>query len=260
LFIPYNTFEQNVHFVRYMLDKASDEELDSIRMRSEERDALLGKDVEIFQHDDKIECQGAFHPDKSKKKDLTVISYHRRLNTEACYGYQSLDTAAHELFHAAKFWKSNKSPLSKSYNILVNTGYMAFWVNLFIDTPYQGLIGLALPIGMVADTYRGFSKRYSEEVSAHRAGAHFNMEVYQGSGENSFEIDSESKGKMNFYQRIGAYPKNQKILDIYVEAAKECTEGKGFFESERHLISELKGYAYMQDRMHLSKQQQQLVL
>jgi hypothetical protein len=193
-------------------------------MTLRERDQLLTKEINLFPfdntHDDRT--LGKFFPKESRDKNKSVIFYQPNLSTNETFA-----VAAHEMFHAGRFWANKKHPIFPIVQGAV-AGSLGSLIGSYCAGTAGNIIGISAAIGAIY-IYNGIKSK-EEEFSASRFGNLFNPDCYNLS-HNPF-IDNlyykeDFKEKITSFLQI--YPSNLELVSKYAETKKECVGGNILF-------------------------------
>lgn len=237
------TFPQAIHAARTVLANATDAQLTFAGLAARDRDALLAhavilKDEKRTQEDiDRAKDpavseplhRAAFYPRESYDQKAACISYDPLLIGDDPDSIA--ECAAHELFHASKFFGSNgwrfQSGLKDAhltFAMILGGGGIGY--GLGFDT----LAGIAASyIGSASSCaflWRRNKMRdkhsYDEEIGAFRFGYLFRQDLYDA--QNIMEYDEEMQqkdGKFKKFFKNRPYPTNHKRVDLYNETKYE---------------------------------------
>lgn len=220
-----HTFKQATYFVRDVLDHATDAQLQFSGMTPYERDRLLSRDVTFGKQ--YRESAATFHKFPSIIDNTSHIHFQRSMDLN-----DSLETAAHEQFHAARFW-GNSASLTQTIMAPVTAVSIALHVaNLITDLPLPHHVPslFVWGCGLTLHGLNSMHNSYQEELEAFRFGYLFSPDTYKAKSDDavldcSYPFDPYKLRKKS----NKSYPTSTERLDLYLHTKQECIGGNILF-------------------------------
>ena len=233
-------FENHLAYVSNTLALATDADLRGMRLLPQERDGLLAHEFSVaaLGPEANPSWAGAFMPEASYQSQCNVIHYrhYRDDEPEKFDAARSLTVAAHEIYHAAKFWSkpfSQQTRTGYGSSLAFGPAFLAGLVKPLLSTANGSTLmtaGLAtsavLFAGAASSHIRQQAKinsaRKKEELQAFRFGYLFNPDCYRPEAIKSHHLKPVSlleKFKTAF---VDGYPSAAECHNIFVATRKEC--------------------------------------
>ena len=206
-----------VLYVRHVLNEADDAELAFLGMAPAEKTAVLEKDFKTGELNHK-RFSGAFNPWPSYQQNLSHIKFKSSSHED-----DEANTAAHEIFHAAKFWsQKNIYPLGlPAVKYAIGLGVAIGLTGIAMQLQEVQILGAAV-IG--ASCLKDLRSVYKEEVAAYRFGYIFHKDSHFEDSIPAIDVRTSLLDKFKDFFHLG-YPSKNKRAHLFFEAKRECLSG-----------------------------------
>lgn len=208
--------------VRHTLARASDKQLAHSNLTAEQRDKLLEKPVLLSLHEEDSHL-AEFSSKKSRDAQASHISFNQHIHMQGINDfYTILKSAAHENFHAAKFWSGKSAHMLSTPvpMLLTGGGAAALLTSAFTFSPELAIAGIQFTAsGLYQLCTEPHKNLHEEESGAHRFGYIFSDLTYR----NGYHPKAPDKTKAKKRLKPG-YPSQIEQHSLFIATVKECID------------------------------------